>query len=172
MVLESRRLKTGKKVWANSVYEMDLHECRMVVGAPVLGSVTAAASSKDPRHSELSFAFDAVDCVDHSKHPMKLVVIGVYAPPSNQVRAHDTVPTEVNGSGRQISDTAGATSGYDAILNSTSPRAVRPGTVVGYKNMTLESQGGPHCSSRLTSTEPNLVLAPGTILLLVPRQLE
>jgi hypothetical protein len=154
------------------VYEMDLHECRMLVGAPVFGSVTAAASSKDPRHSELSLAFDAVDCVDHSKHPMKLDVIGVYAPPSEQVRAHNAVPTEVNGIGRQISDTAASTGGYDAILNSTSPHGVRSGTVVGYKNMTLEPQGGPHCTSRLTSTDPNLVLGPGTILLLVPRQLE
>jgi len=39
MVLDSHRQKTGKKLWANSVYEMDLHECRMPVGAPVFGSV-------------------------------------------------------------------------------------------------------------------------------------
>lgn len=170
--LESHRQKGGKKLWANSVYEMDLHECRMLVGAPVFGLVTAAASSKDPRHSELSLEFDAVDCVDHSKHPMKLVVIGIYAPASAQVRTHDAVPTEVNGIGRQISDAAASTGGYDALLNSASPRGVRPGTVLGYENMTLEPQGGPHCSSRLTSRDPNLVLAPGTILLLVPRQQE
>ena len=172
MLLESHRQKTGKKLWANSVYEMDLHECRMLVGAPVFGSVTAAASSKDPRHSELSLVFDSVDCVDHAKHPMKLVVIGVYAPPSEQVRAHNAVPTEINGIGRQISETVASTNGYDAILNPTSPRGVKPGMVVGYKDLILEPQGGPHCSSRLTSTNRNLVLVPGTILLLVPRQNE
>jgi hypothetical protein len=79
------------------------------------------------------------------------------------------VPTEVNGIGRQISDTVAATSGYDAVLNSTSLRMVKPGIDAGYKGMTLEPQGGPHRKSRLTSTGPNLVLVPGTILLLVPR---
>ena len=103
---------------------------------------------------------------------MDLVVIGVYAPPSEQHRAHDAVPTEIQGIGRQISDTASSTSGYDANLNSATPSGMKPGTVIGYKNLTLEPQGGPHCSSRLISTDPNFVLAPGTVLLLVPRKLE
>lgn len=171
-MLESNHQKPGKKLWANSVYEMDLHECRMPAGAAVFGSITAASASKNPRHSELSFAFDAVDCIGHSKQLMDLVVIGVYAPPGEQRMAHDAVPTEIEGIGRQISDTASSTSGYDANLSAAMPSGVKPGIVIGYKNLSLEPQGGPHCSSRLISTDPNLVLTPGTVLLLVRRTVE
>lgn len=172
MLLESNHQKPGKNLWVNSVYEMDLHACHMYAGAPVFGTVTGALSSRTPSHSEISLAFDAADCVGHSKQPLKFVVIGVYAPPDKNFRGHDAVPTEVHDRSRQISETATSTEGYDANLNSDSRRGVRPGMVVGYSRLTLEPQGGPHCSSRLISTDSKLVLVPGTILLLVPHSEE
>jgi hypothetical protein len=39
--------------------------------------------------------------------------------------------------------------------------------VLGYKNVKLEPQGGPQCSAKLTSTDRNIELAPGAILLMV-----
>jgi hypothetical protein len=165
MMLDSNDQEPGKKFWINSLYETDFHACRMRQGGDVFGSVTGAASSNGPRHSEMSLEFDAVDCVGHSKQPMNLVVIGVYVPPSGQSRIHGSVPTELQRSTRQISSTVAAKDGHDAILNGK-PSAVNPGAVEGCKKVTLEPQGGPHCSSRLVSTDPGLVLAPGTIILL------
>jgi hypothetical protein len=167
--LEASHQKAGKKLWLNSIYEMDVPGCRMRPGAPVYGIVTAASSSKNPDSSELSLEFDAADCLGHDKQPMKLVVIGVFAPPDEQPRGHDAVPTEVQGGAHQISDTEASTSGYDAKLNPAGPVRVSPGSVFGFKNLKLEPQAGPQCSARFTSTNRNLVLPPGTVLLLTVR---
>src|SRR5579863_10435155 len=121
--LEASCQKAGKKLWVNSIFEMDFPECRMLVGAPIYGSVTAASSTKNPRASELSFEFHATDCLGHDKQPMQMVVIGVFAPPGEQVRALNAVPTEVEGGARQITDTVASTSGYDANLDPAWPRA-------------------------------------------------
>ena len=164
--LEASHQKAGKKLWLNSIYEMDYPGCRMIAGAPVYGIVTAASSAKNPDSSELSLQFDAADCLGHDKKPMRLVVIGVFAPPDEQGRGHDAVPTEVQGGARQISDAAASTSGYDAKLNAAMPLRVSPGSVFGFKNLKLESLAGPQCSARFTSTNHNLVLPPGTVLLL------
>ena len=167
--LEASHQKAGKKLWLDSIYEMDYPECRMLAGAPIYGIVTAASSSKNPDSSELSLQFNAVDCLGHDKRPLKLVVIGVFAPPAEQARGHDAVPTEVQGGTRQISDTAASTRGYDANLNPAGPLRVSPGRVFGFKNLKLEPQGGPQCSARFTSPIRNLVLPPGTVLLLTVR---
>lgn len=132
MILDSNDQNPGKKFRINSLSETDFHACRMRQGAAVFGSITGAASSKDPRHSEISLGFDAVDCIGHSKQPINLAVIGIYVPPSAQ----------------------------------------SSGAREGYKKVRLEPQGGPHCSSRLVSTDPVLALAPGTILLLALQSAE
>ena len=76
---------------------------------------------------------------------------------------HDAVPTEVNGSRRQISDALPNTNGYDAQLNpGGASRIVKPGVVVGFKNL----ETGPQCSAWMTSTDNNIQVAPGAILLL------
>jgi hypothetical protein len=81
--------------------------------------------------------------------------------------SHDAVPAELSGSGRQISDTAAATAGHDVALNSGgAPHTVKPGVILGFKNLKLEPQGGPQCSGRLTSTDKNIQLAQGAVLLL------
>lgn len=166
--LEAGRQKTGKKLWLNSVYPMDYPGCRMNAGAPIYGIVTAASSAKSPDSSELSLQFDAADCQGRDKQPMKLVVVGAFAPPDELARGHDSLPMEVHGT-RQISEMAGASNGYDANLSPVSPARVSPGSVFGFKNLKLEPQAGPQCSARFTSTSSNLALPPGTVLLLLVR---
>jgi hypothetical protein len=172
-LMESNRLKPGKKLWVNSVFEMDLPECRMAAGAPVYGAVTAASSSKNPSGSELALSFDAADCGQHTHQSMKLVVVGVIGPPEVESRGHNAAPTEIQGGSRQISDTAANTSGYDANLRAALPSTVQPGYVAGFRNLRLDPQGGPQCSAKLVSTDRNLVLTPGTVLLLaVPAKID
>lgn len=166
--LDAGHQKAGKKLWLNSVYEMDFPGCHMAAGAPIYGVVTAASSSKSPEVSELSLAFDAADCVGHDKQSMKLIVVGVAGPPDENVRGHDAMPTEVHGT-RQISDTVASTAGYDANLSPAGPVKVSPGSVYRFKNIKLEPQGGPQCSARFTSTSHKLELPTGTVLLLALR---
>ncbi len=165
--LEAAHLKPGKKVWVNAAAGMIYPGCRLESDAAIYGTVTAASASKDPASSELSIDFNAADCTGHTKQVMKFVLIGVIAPPGQSRNMHDAVPTQVNGSGRQISDTLAGTNGDDAQLNPGGPsKTVKPGVVVGFKSLKLEPQGGPQCSARLTSTDKNIQLAQGAILLL------
>lgn len=164
--LEAAHLKPGKKLWVNAAVGMIYPGCRLESDAAIYGTVTAASASKDPASSELSIDFNAADCTGHTKQAMKFVIIGVVAPPGQSRNVHDAVPTEVKGTGRQISDTLAGTSGYDAQLNPGGPpNTVKPGVVVGFKNLKLEPQGGPQCSARMTSTDKNIQLAPGAMLL-------
>ena len=166
-LIDAAHLKPGKKIWLNSAYGMVYPGCTLEQDAAIYGTVTAAASSKNPNASELSLEFNSVDCTGHGKHPMKLLVVGVLAPPDQLKNSHDAMPTELQGSARQISDTAASTNGYDSKLNpGGSSHAIHPGVVFGYKNLKLEPQGGPQCSAKMTSTERNIELAPGSILLL------
>lgn len=165
-LLESTHLKPGKKLWVNSVFEMDFPECHMTAGAPVYGRVTASSSSKNPNASELALAFEAADCLKHEHQPLKLVLVGMIAAPDDNSRGHNAAPTELQGGSRQISDTAASTNGYDANLNAALPTWVQPGYMAGFRNLRLDPQGGPQCSSRLVSTERNISLPPGTVLLI------
>lgn len=167
-LLESNHLKLGKKLWVNSVFEMSFPECRMAAGAPVYGKVTASSSSKNPNASELGLSFDAVDCIGHEHQPMKLVLVGLIAPPEGGDMGHSAAPTEVAGGGRQISDAAANTNGYDAHLSAALPSWVQPGYMAGFRKIRLEPQGGPGCSARLVNTDRTIQLAPGTVLLLAP----
>ena len=166
-MLDAAHLKPGKKVWLNSAIGMVYPGCTLEPDAAIYGTVTSAASSKNPNASELSLAFNSADCTGHAKQPIKLLVVGVMAPPDQLKNSHDAMPTELQGSTRQISDTAASTNGYDPKLNPGSSHDIHPGVVLGYKNMKLEPQGGPQCSAKLTSTERNIELAPGAVLLLV-----
>jgi len=95
-------------------------------------------------------------------------LIGLVGPPDESSHMHDAMPTEVGGSGRKIDDTMASTNGLDLELNPGGPpHTVRPGIVVGMKNVKLEPQGGPDCSARLTSTERSIQLGTGAQLLLV-----
>jgi hypothetical protein len=167
-MLDAAHLKPGKKIWLNSAVGMVYPGCTLDPDAAIYGTVTSAVSSKNPNASELSLAFNSADCTGHSKQPLKLLVVGVMAPPDQLKNSHDAMPTELQGSARQISDTAANTNGYDARQTSGSSHGgIHPGAVFGYKNVKLEPQGGPQCSAKLTSTEKNIELAPGAVLLLV-----
>jgi hypothetical protein len=81
---------------------------------------------------------------------------------------HDSAPTKVAGGGRKISDTVEAGNGLDAKLNpGGTPHTVRPGVVVALPKIKLEPQGGPECSTRLTSTDKSVQLEQDATLLLV-----
>lgn len=165
--LEAAHLKPGKKIWVNAAVGMIYPGCRLDSDAAIYGTVTAASTSKDPAASELSIDFNSADCTGHSKQPIKFVLIGVVAPPDQLRNLHDAVPNEVNGSARQISDAAAGTNGLDAHLNPGGPlHTVKPGVVVGFKSLKLEPQGGPQCSGKMTSTDKNIQLSQGAVLLL------
>jgi len=166
-LMDAAHLKPGKKIWLNSAFGMVYPGCTLEQDAAIYGTVTSAASSKNPNASELSLAFNSADCTSHAKQPMKLLVVGLIAPPDQLKNSHDAMPTELQGSTRQISDTAASTNGYDPKLNPGGSHGIHPGVVFGYKNVKLEPQGGPQCSAKLTSTERNIELAPGAILLMV-----
>lgn len=167
-LMDAAHLKPGKKIWLNSAFGMVYPGCTLDQDAAIYGTVTSAASSKNPNASELSLEFNSADCTGHAKQPLKLMVVGVMAPPDQLKNSHDAMPTELQGAPRQISDTAANTNGYDAKQSpGRSSHGIHPGVVLGFKNMKLEPQGGPQCSARLTSTERNIELAPGAILLMV-----
>jgi hypothetical protein len=163
-LLDAAHLKPGKKIWLNSAYGMVYPGCTLEQDAAIYGTVTAAASSKNPNASELSLEFDSVDCTGHAKHPMKLLVVGVLAPPDQLKNSHDAMPIELQGGGRQVSDAAANTNSKQNPGSSS--HAIRPGIVLGFKSLKLEPQGGPQCSAKLTSTERNIELPPGAIFLL------
>jgi hypothetical protein len=140
--IEAAHLKPGKKLWVNAAVGMIYPGCRLESDAAIYGTVTAASASKNPAASELSIDFNSADCTGHAKQNMKLVLIGVLAP-----------------------DAAASTP--DAQLNpGGAPHTVKPGVVLGYKNLKLEPQGGPQCSARMTSTDKNIQLTQGAVLLL------
>lgn len=170
-LMQASRSKVGKDVWFTAAYGMVFPSCSINADASIYAKVTAASASKNPSASELALEFDRVDCTGHNKQPMKLFLIGMIAPPDfNGESAHDAVPSEVRGGSRDISQTASDTYGYDERLNPGGPRnTIKSGAVVGFKNLKLEPQGGPQCSARISSTDKNIELPPGTIMILAPR---
>ncbi len=166
-LVSASHAKVGKDLWVTATYGMAFPGCSFAADSSIYGKVTGASASKNPNASELSLQFDHIDCIGHNKQAMKLYLIGVIAPPEDSGSSHDNAPTEIHGA-RQISDTA-ASSAYDAKLNPGGPaHTVKPGAVVGFKNLKLEPQGGPACSARMSSTNKNIELGPGTTLILAP----
>jgi len=134
-------------------------ECPMDANAVIYGHVTAASSSRNPDASELSLQFDHADCRGHARKEMKFWLVAVVAPPEDTRSVHDALPT---GAG-YIDDGWGS----DQKLNpGGAPKFVRPGVVVGMKKLTLDPQGGPSCSARLTSTNRSVELGAGAVLVL------
>ena len=161
--LDSAHLKPGKEIWINSVNQWTDQECTLPEKGVIYGHVTASSSTKKPDSSELAVVFDHADCVGHFKQPINLRLIGVIAPNGGQDTSHEVVPTEVSGGARSISASSNSTNGYDANLSI--PSTIHPGVVVGVSKTRLEPQGGPACSSRLSSDNRTIQLEPGTELL-------
>lgn len=170
-LMQASRSKVGKEIWFSAAHGMVFPGCSLDADASIYAKVTAASASKSPSASELGLEFDRADCTGHNKQPMKMFLIGMVAPSDfNGESSHNALPSEVRGGSRDISQAAADTYGYDERLNPGGPRnTVKPGAVAGFKHMKLEPQGGPQCSARISSTDKNIELPPGTILILAPK---
>lgn len=166
--LDSGHLKPGKEVWFTVVGGMEYPGCTLEADSVVYAHVVNVSSSKSPKASELSLAFDRADCSGHAKQELPMKLIGLVAPPDQSEKMHDAMPVAVHQSGRKIDDAMAGTNALDMDLNPGGPpHTVRPGIVLGMKNVKLEPQGGPGCSARITSTEHSIQLGTGAELLLV-----
>lgn len=164
--LNAAHMKAGKKIWITVGRGVAFPSCTMEADAAIYGEVIESSAVKSPPSSELALKFDHVDCEGKGKKEMKFWLVGVVSQSDASKHVRDDAPAEVKGGARQISD-AQADTEYDLQLNpGGSPHTVKPGTVVGIKGLTLEPQGGPSCSAKLSSTDKNIELGPSTILVL------
>jgi len=159
--LDSAHLKPGKEIWVKVVQGYALPGCTMNQDATLYGRITAASSS------ELSVDFDRGDCVGHAGQKLSLKLIGLVAPPGAASGLHESMPTEVARGARSISTAVGATDGYDPALRIDSlPKTVHPGLIVGIPNLSLDPQGGPACSAKITSKSRSVELGAGAQFIL------
>jgi hypothetical protein len=168
-MLDSGRLKPGKMIWVTVINPLVYPDCTLDAGAALYARITAADSQKDPASSELSLKFELADCEGHAKKAMPLWVVGLMGPPDSGARAHDAVPVGLHGSGgRNISDAVkGINNIEDALNPGGAPNTVHPGIVIGLPRISLDLQGGPECSTRISSRERSIQLAPGSEFILV-----
>jgi Tetratricopeptide repeat len=165
--LDSAHLKPGKEIWVKAVQGYALPGCTLNQDATLYGRVMAASSSKNPDASELSIEFDRGDCVGHPGQQLSLKLIGLVAPPGAASGRHESMPTEVAGGARSISTAIGATDGYDPALRIDNlPKRVHPGLIVGMPNLSLDPQGGPSCSAKISSRSRSVELGAGAQLIL------
>ena len=165
--LDSGHLKPGKEIWFEAATGEAFPGCTVDQGSPIYARVIAQTSTKKPDSSELTLSFDRADCEGHSKAPVKMILLGVWTPEANAGSIHDSVPTEVAGGSRQISDAAAETNGWDQRLNPGGQQGtIKPGVIIGMPALTLDPQGGPSCSARLTSTKRKIEFGPSTVLFL------
>lgn len=168
-LMDSSHLKPGDQVFAKVLYDITYPGCSLPAEAILYGHVTAAASSKNPKSSELGLVFDHADCDDGQKQDLRMRLIGLVAPPDHTVMLHDVLPSEVAGGVQQLPVTSN--SGIDDNLNPEKyPLTVHPGLVVRMPNVKLEPEGGPGCSTRISSSGRNIQLAPGDELILTPEK--
>ncbi|MGD0293246.1 MAG: hypothetical protein ABSB30_05270 [Terracidiphilus sp.] len=166
--LDSARLKVGKEVWVNIVEDVVYPGCKLNAGSALYAHVTAAASGTDANASELSLSFDHADCEEQRKKGMPLRLIALVGPSEDAVRIHEELPIALRGSNRNVHDAVKAMGGSGDKLNTGGlPLIFRPGIVIGIPALKLEVEGGPGCSSRISSTNRNVQLDRGTILILV-----
>lgn len=169
-LVDSARLKPGKKIWVNSLFESvdSDSECHMLRGAVIYGRVTAASSSKKPARSELGLQFDRADCLGRPPVAMKLTLIAVVAPESTGgENVHDALPGQGGGVHGSSVD------GWDQKLDPGGPpNFVHPGEVVGSNKLSLDPHGGPECSALLSGSDRSVELGIGTVLVLAEPETE
>ncbi len=166
--LDSGHLKVGKGIWVNVVNGVVYPGCTLEKGAAIYGRITEAASAKTSDRSVLSILFDRADCSEHGKKALSMQLIGLVGPPEDSEHGHDAMPSEVSGIGRQISQTVASTDGFDADLNPHGARrTLRPGAVMRMPSVTLEPEGGPECSARISSKGRSVQLGTGAQLILI-----
>ena len=164
--LDSAHAKPGQPVTLKVVHEWISEDCRLPAGAMLYGDVVASSSGKNG--GELALAFNHGDCFHQEKKDLSLRLIGVLGPSGERKAAHDAMPTEVSGGGRDISVTA-ADMGLreDENLNpGGAPNTVHPGIVVGLKGIKMVPEAGPQCSALMTSTGHSVRLDTGSEFIL------
>jgi hypothetical protein len=167
-MLDSGHLKPGKEIWFKVANGLSFPGCALDTDAAVYAKVLSASTTKTGGKAELSLLFDYADCNGHAKQKMDMRAIAVLAPADELSRMHDAAPTKIAGGARKITDNIESANGLDAKLNpGGTPHTVRPGTAVGLPKLTLEPQGGPECSAKLTSTDKSVQLEQDATLLLV-----
>lgn len=164
--LDSAHLKPGQPVSLKVVHEWISQDCRLPKGAMLYGKVLESSAGKTG--GELAMAFDRGDCFNQNKKDLLLRVIGVVGPPGERKALHDSMPTEVRGGTKAISDTV-ADMGLqeDENLNPGGPpNTVHPGIVVGLKGIKMVPEAGPECSALMTSTMHSVRLDTGSEFIL------
>lgn len=160
--LDSTHLQAGKEIWFKIARPFYYPGCSLDADSVVYARVVSVSPT------ELSLDFDHADCNHHDRQPLKLRIIGIVGPPDESRRLHDEIPTEVAGGVRQIGAAIYATDEFDEELNPGGPpHTIRPGVVVGIKNLKLEPTRGAECSDRISTDADKIQLAPGSELLLV-----
>jgi hypothetical protein len=167
--LDSAHLKVGKEIWVIVSNSLVFPGCTLNEGAALYGHIKAIGPGKDANSSELSLAFDHVDCVDHPKKEMPMWLIGLVAPEERLTRLHEEVPLEMKaGKQRNISDANKGQVFTDDVLNpGGKPQTVQPGVVVELPKIKLEVTGGPGCSARITSSDNSVLLPRNSELILL-----
>lgn len=170
--IDSAHLKPGKEIFARVVKGTAYEGCTLDANAIVYGRVTAVSSSRKPDAAELALVFDRGDCEAQAKKPLSLHLIAVLAPPDENPSAlHGSLPVQVAGGGRRISDAAAMMDGYDPRLShGGKPFMVHPGAVIGLPELQLDPVGGPACSARISSTKRSVQLGTNTELILALTQ--
>ena len=167
--LDSAHLKVGKEIWVTVSNSLAFPGCTLNVGAALYGHIKAIGPGNDANSSELSLAFDHVDCEGHSKQEMRLWLIALAAPEERLTRLHDELPIEMKaGAKRNIKDVSKGMSFDDDVMNpGGKPQTVQPGVVVELPKLKLEVTGGPGCSARITSTDNSVLIPRNSVLFLL-----
>ena len=167
---DSGHMKPGEAIDAKVRGEWVAPGCRLAEGASVYGHVTAV--SKSGGNAQLAMVFDHGDCFGQGRKELRFKMIGLYAASGEFNAEHNAVPTEVSGGTRQISTVvANMGDARDQNLNPAGPiHTVHPGIVVGIPKLRLEPEGGPACSTLLTSEGRSVRVGSGTAVLLVLEQ--
>ena len=173
-VLDSAHLKPGKEVIVKLVNGWNFPGCNLYKGSALSGHVTSTLATTKPNSSAFSLVFDHAECGGKSKKPVSLTIIGLIAPPDQFDGIHNAMPLEVAGGRRSISTSAASVAvdrTEENLAANVLPRTIHPGIVVGLPHLKLEPQGGPACSSRITSTDHSVVLGVGSQLILTMQAL-
>ena len=164
--LDSGHAKSGQPVSLKVVHEWISEDCRLPVGSMLYGNVLASSGGKGG--GELALIFDHADCFNQPKKKLSLRIIGVLGPPEDRKALHDSMPTELTGGARDISQTA-ASMGLqedDNLNPGGAPHTVHPGIVIGIKGMKMIPEAGPQCSALLTSVGHSVRLDTGSEFIL------
>ena len=158
---DSAHIKPGKDVWFKLARPFNYPACALDTDSVVYAHVV----SVNP--SEVSLAFDRADCNHRNQQPLKLRVIAIVGPPEQLHHMHEDLPSEVAGGARDIGQAVYGTDEFDEELNPGGPpHTIRPGIVVGVKDVKLEPTAGPECSDKISTDGNKLQLASGSEFIL------